>query len=98
VRRAKTVKLQAYNLKGEAFEVAASGLTSRVLQHELDHLDGILFIDKMGLLARRASRGALEVFERDFRRAQEKGEIPPTAELTAALEAADKPPAQPAIM
>jgi peptide deformylase len=77
VRRAKTVVVQAYNLKGEAVEVTASDLASRLWQHEVDHLHGILFIDKMGPIARLASRSALKDFERDFRRAQERGEIPP---------------------
>ncbi len=86
VRRAKTVKVQAYNPKGEPVEVMAGDLAARVLQHEIDHLHGILFIDKMGPLARFASRGALKEFERTFRKAQEKGEIPPDAELKRALE------------
>src|SRR4051812_48414146 len=38
VRRARTVKVQAYNLKGEAVEVAASELAARAWQHEVDHL------------------------------------------------------------
>jgi hypothetical protein len=51
------------------------------MQHEIDHLHGILFIDKMGLLAKRASRGALKGFELEFQRAQEKGEYPTVAEI-----------------
>jgi peptide deformylase len=87
VRRAKSVKVQAYSLKGEdlLLEVAGSSpeeqLCSRVLQHEIDHLHGELFIDKMGPLGRLASRGPLREFERDYRRAQERGEIPPNAEI-----------------
>jgi peptide deformylase len=46
VRRAKRVTLKAYNEKGELFERGASGLLAQTFQHELDHLDGILFIDK----------------------------------------------------
>jgi peptide deformylase len=90
VRRSKTVKVHAYNLEGQAVEVTASDLEARILQHETDHLDGVLFIDKMGFLARRSSRGALEALEREYRRAQERGEIPPDPELEkqlAALEA-----------
>jgi peptide deformylase len=92
VRRAKTIKLRAYNLKGEAFEVTASDLAARVLQHEADHLEGILFIDKMGPLAKLAARGALRTFEREFRKAQERGEIPSDPELAAALRAATLTP------
>ncbi len=81
IRRAKTVHVQAYNLRGEVVEKNVSDLEARLWQHEVDHLDGILFIDKMGTIARLASRNALREFEQDFQRAQEKGEIPSTAEL-----------------
>src|SRR5262249_10757441 len=46
VRRAKTVKVHAYNMKGEPVEIVASDLASRAWQHEIDHLNGVLFIDK----------------------------------------------------
>jgi peptide deformylase len=81
VRRAKTVTVQAYNLKGELIERVVSDLESRLWQHEVDHLDGILFIDKMGTIAKLASRGALRDFELQFQKAQERGEVPPTVEL-----------------
>jgi peptide deformylase len=90
VRRAKTIKVQAYNIKGEPVEVTASDLAARAWQHEIDHLNGVLFIDKMGTIAKLAARGSVKTFEREFRKAQEKGEIPPDAEiekLLAAMEA-----------
>lgn len=81
IRRAKTVSVQAYNLRGEVIEKTVSDLEARLWQHEVDHLDGILFIDKMGTIAKLSSRSALKEFEEDFQRAQEKGEIPSLAEL-----------------
>ena len=90
VRRAKSVKIQAYNLKGELIERVATDLEARAWQHELDHLNGVLFIDKMGVIARLAARSSVKNFESDFRRAQQRGEIPPDVEiekLLAALEA-----------
>jgi peptide deformylase len=81
VRRAKAVKIQAYNLKGELVEVVASDLAARAWQHEIDHLNGVLFIDKMGPVAKLASRGSVKDFEREFHRAQERGEIPPDADI-----------------
>ena len=90
VRRAKTVKVQAYNLKGEPVEIVASDLAARAWQHEIDHLNGVLFIDKMGTIAKLSSRSSVKKFEQDFRRAQERGDIPPNVELEkilAALEA-----------
>jgi peptide deformylase len=87
IRRAKSVKVQAYNLKGEEvlYDVAGSTpeelLRSRVLQHEIDHLHGILFIDKMGPIAKLGSRSALKELEREHRKAQEQGEIPPDDDI-----------------
>src|SRR6516164_1993688 len=99
IRRAKTVSVQAYNLRGEVIEKTVSDLEARLWQHEVDHLDGILFIDKMGTIARLASRGALREFEQEYQRGQEKGEIPPTAEMerllkerTEAMEKNGQPP------
>lgn len=81
IRRSKMVRVQAYNLKGELLEITGTDLMSRLLQHEIDHLHGILFIDKMGPIAKLASRGSLKDFERQFRRAQDRHEIAPSAEL-----------------
>ena len=99
IRRAKTVRVQAYNLRGEVVEKSVCDLESRLWQHEVDHLDGILYIDKMGTIARLASRNILKEFEQDFQRAQGKGEIAATAELerllksrAAAMEENGSPP------
>jgi peptide deformylase len=91
VRRAKSIKVQAYDLQGREvlLEIAGSTpeeqLCSRLVQHEDDHLRGVLFIDKMGTLGGLASRGALRGFERDYRRAQNRGEIPPDPEIEKTL-------------
>jgi peptide deformylase len=41
------VKIQAWNLRGRPFTLQAEGLLARVIQHELDHLHGVLFIDHL---------------------------------------------------
>lgn len=46
VRRAQRVTLDAYNTDGESYRIKASGLLARVIQHEFDHLQGVLFIDR----------------------------------------------------
>ena len=89
VRRAKSVQVQAYNLNGELVEVNASDLPARAWQHEIDHLDGVLFIDKMGPIAKLASRGALKEFEREYRRSRERGDLPAEADLLKAMAALD---------
>jgi len=87
VRRAKTVSVDCYNLQGEKVRITGSDLLARLLQHEIDHLNGVLFIDKMSMIAKLASRSSLREYERKFREAQERGEIPPTAELEKTLAA-----------
>ncbi len=46
IHRAKKTTLTAYNTNGDIFKIKASGLLSQIFQHEMDHLDGILFTDK----------------------------------------------------
>ena len=45
VRRPSRVRVKALNLKGETLEIEAKGLYARALQHEIDHLNGIVFTD-----------------------------------------------------
>jgi peptide deformylase len=47
IRRSISVTLRAQSLEGTPLEIEASGLLARALQHEVDHLNGILFIDRM---------------------------------------------------
>lgn len=47
IARSETVRVVAYNLEGERLEMEAEGLEARVWQHEIDHLNGLLIIDKM---------------------------------------------------
>src|SRR5262245_4010209 len=87
VRRAHTIKVQAYNLKGQLIEKTVNELESRAWQHEIDHLNGVLFIDMMGPISRLAARGDVKIFEKQFRDAQEKGEIPANVEIERILAA-----------
>ena len=50
VIRANDVKVQALNQYGETFELEASEMLSVCIQHEIDHLDGILFVDHLSKL------------------------------------------------
>jgi peptide deformylase len=47
VPRARQISVRAYDRKGRRIELKASGFTARVIQHETDHLDGVLFFDRM---------------------------------------------------
>ncbi len=46
VRRSSRVTIEAFDIEGRKFEITASGLLAQVFQHETEHLDGILFLDK----------------------------------------------------
>jgi len=47
IKRAKEVEIEALNERGEKIKIKTEGLPARVFQHEIDHLDGILFIDRL---------------------------------------------------
>jgi peptide deformylase len=53
VQRAGRVVLEGLNADGEKVRIEAEGLLSRCLQHEVDHLDGVLFIDRVSPLKRK---------------------------------------------
>lgn len=53
VERQATVVVEALDLEGEPVRIEADGLLARVLLHEVDHLDGILFVDRLSPLKRK---------------------------------------------
>ena len=53
VRRSEQIVVNAFDLEGQEFEMDLEDLEARVVQHENDHIDGILFIDRMTEAARR---------------------------------------------
>lgn len=53
VERPATVTVEALDLDGQPVRIDAEALLARVLQHEIDHLDGVLFIDRVSPLKRR---------------------------------------------
>ena len=56
VKRAKRVWLRGMTLEGKTVEMKGEGLLSRIFQHEVDHLNGILFVDRLGLLKAKLTR------------------------------------------
>ncbi len=54
VTRAARVTVRGFDAEGQAIEVEADGLLARALQHEIDHLDGVLVIDRQSTFKRRA--------------------------------------------
>jgi len=50
IKRAGEIEMEFLNLRGEKKEMKAGGLSARIFQHEIDHLDGILLIDRIPFL------------------------------------------------
>jgi peptide deformylase len=85
VRRSKQVEIEAYDLEGNVVRVKAAGLEARAWQHELDHLAGVVFIERFAPLVRQARGKDIAGFERSFRAQQEAGVLPADADLAKTL-------------
>jgi peptide deformylase len=70
--RAKRVRIVASDVDGKRIEDEASGYVARIWQHELDHLNGVLLIDRMGAVARMRHRKVLRELEADFHNAHSR--------------------------
>lgn len=64
IKRAEQIVVSAEDRYGKSFEIEADGLLAICLQHEIDHLDGVLFIDHLSRLKR-------ELFKKQYKRRQE---------------------------
>ena len=53
VVRSEFIAVEALNLDNDKLKINAEGLFARIIQHEIDHLDGVLFIDRVGFLKRK---------------------------------------------
>ena len=65
VKRHKKVVVRFQNLQGETAEISGEDLLGIALQHEIDHLDGILFIDRLSPLKRRLIKKKLQKKEKE---------------------------------
>ena len=62
VKRAARVRVRAQDRTGKTFEIEAEGLLAKALQHEIDHLNGLLFVDRLSTLKK-------SIFKRRHRKA-----------------------------
>jgi len=86
VVRPATIHVNTYTLDGDEIEVDLDGLMARVVQHEMDHLDGVLFIDRLSATGSIEAKDAMEAFQLEFQGRRERGEIPSDLEIAARLE------------
>jgi peptide deformylase len=64
VTRADKVRFKALDVNGKPYEMEAEGLMARCIQHEIDHLNGMLFVDHLSRLKQDRARKKLEKFRR----------------------------------
>lgn len=83
VTRAKRIRAKSYDLEGNLIETEAEGLLARAIQHEIDHLEGKLFIDYLGMIGRAKAASAIRKFEKDYAAAQDAGLLAATESLQA---------------
>ncbi len=72
IRRALNVKAEGLDLNGNPVFHEGRGLLARILQHEIDHLDGIMMVDRLPFLKRLAMKLKLPRMKRKYRKEREK--------------------------
>ena len=76
VARPEQIHISAYDLQGNEISKTVDGLLAKAIQHETDHLEGVLFIDRISESSRKQLDIELEDFEIDFKSRRDTGEIP----------------------
>jgi peptide deformylase len=85
VKRSEKLILSAYNLDGQEINYELDGFFARAVQHEYDHLDGILFIDRLSPTGLLSVKQALSDLELEFRGDRDRGIIPPDQQIAVRL-------------
>ena len=85
VIRPEKITVNAYAPNGEELSYELDGLYARAVQHEADHLDGILFIDRLSPTGQLAVKEDLAALEREFNTYRQRGRIPDDTQIAARL-------------
>ena len=85
VKRPEKIVLSAYGLDGRELHYELDGLFARAVQHEADHLDGVLFIDRLSPGGQLAVKEAVSELEREFETDLTRGMIPDESAIAARL-------------
>ena len=75
VRRSDIISIEAFDLDGAAFRMDLDDYDARIIQHEFDHIEGALFIDRLTDEKREESAPRLLALEQEFRDSQKSGEV-----------------------
>ena len=68
IERAKSITVRAQNLDGDSIEIETIGFLARAIQHEVDHLNGILFVDRMSSAAKTSLSSKLKRLQKETQR------------------------------
>ena len=85
VTRNSMIHVQSYDLSGNEIEETIDDLHARVVLHETDHLDGVLFTDKLSPGEKAEVDGLLYEFELDWKSRQQTGEAPSDVQIAARI-------------
>ena len=85
VSRPSQIHVEAYNLQGEQFSASLSEIMARVVQHENDHLDGILFTDRVATANKLDLEQTLDELAIEFQSHRDSGDIPDDKQILARL-------------
>jgi peptide deformylase len=86
VKRSEKITVAAYDLDGEEVSYELGGFFARAVQHEYDHLDGVMFIDRLSPAALLSIKQPLQDLELQFQGDRERGVIPDDAQLFAQIQ------------
>jgi peptide deformylase len=90
VKRNKSLHINAYDMTGREINTEVEGYLARIIQHEVDHLDGVLFIDRLSDEMRRPLEEQLQSLANAFESRQQSGLMPGMDALSAEVESWEK--------
>lgn len=86
VKRNKSLQINAYDMGGNEINTEVDGFLARIIQHEIDHLDGVLFIDRVTEESKRPIADEIAKFERIYRERTAAGELGSDADVQAEIQ------------
>ncbi len=75
VKRSKSLWINAYDLSGKEIDMEISGFLARIVQHETDHLDGVLFVDRLSSESAKSLDPAMDTLVEDYTSRQRTGSL-----------------------
>ena len=86
VKRPKSIRVSAFDLQGNSIEQTFEGFLARIIQHENDHIDGMMFFDRISDESRRDLDEPIDELETVFRSKQDSGAVESDPKLVASLQ------------